>query len=244
MKSCEEITKSLLERRDGYLAAQKKKRQVFGMVASLCCLCLLVLMCFAMGGPQSGQPEQTGGTVLQQGGSVPVDATYDEKPEDPAANNTIVVNNIAENPQLMYIALMWDDFVAMTQEELTAYYGVDYVPEVPADLQTRETHSGIYKRGGGTGEVYCDRNRLEYSNEDQSRAVSLTVAKGRIPVLFGMPTDAEPEKSVIQNREVTIFQPEEGIYFAEFLLGDAGFVVFACGLTQEELVGVLASLIQ
>ena len=244
MKSCEEITKSLLERRDGYLAAQKKKRQVFGMVASLCCLCLLVLMCFAMGGLQSGQPEQTGGTVLQQGGSVPVDATYDAVPEDPAANNTIVVNNIAGTPQLMDIALMWDDFVAMTREELTAYYGVDYVPEVPADLQAWEAHSGIYKRNGGTGEVYCDRNILQYSNKDFSRLIALNVAKGRVPLHFGAPVQMEMERSVIHNHEVTIFQTEDGSYFAELLHGDAGFVIFADGLTQEELVGVLASLIQ
>jgi len=239
MKSCEEITKDLLERREGYRAAQKKRRQVFVIMASLCCMCLLVLMCFLLGGPQANQPEPTGKEALYQGSNIHI-----EESKDGAANDTVIVNNIAGTPQLMDIALMWDDFVEMTQEELTAYYGVDYVPEVPADLQAWDVYNGIYKRGGGTGEIYCDRNRLDYSNEDQSRAVSLTVAKGRIPVLFGMPTDAEPEKSVIQNREVTIFQPEEGIYFAEFMRGDAGFVVFASGLTQEELVAVIASVIQ
>ena len=42
MKSYDELTNDLLERRDRYVADQKKKRKrVMGVATSLCCFCLV-----------------------------------------------------------------------------------------------------------------------------------------------------------------------------------------------------------
>ncbi len=44
MKSCDEMVNSLLERREQYVAGQKRKRKVLTRtVTSLCCVCLVAL---------------------------------------------------------------------------------------------------------------------------------------------------------------------------------------------------------
>ncbi len=49
MKNYDELTNNLLERRDRYLAEQKKKRKrVIGLTASLSCICLVALLGFGM----------------------------------------------------------------------------------------------------------------------------------------------------------------------------------------------------
>lgn len=49
MKNCDEMVNSLLERRDRYVAEQKRKRKVLTRtVASMCCVCLVALLGFGM----------------------------------------------------------------------------------------------------------------------------------------------------------------------------------------------------
>ena len=49
MKNCEEMVKSLYERRDGYVAEQKKKRKIVTrVVASVCCFSLVALLGFGL----------------------------------------------------------------------------------------------------------------------------------------------------------------------------------------------------
>jgi len=49
MKNYEEITNELLERRDCYIAEQKRKRKTaMGVITSCCCVCLVALLSFGM----------------------------------------------------------------------------------------------------------------------------------------------------------------------------------------------------
>lgn len=58
MKNYDELTNGLLERRDRYVADQKKKRKrVMGVAASLCCFCLMVLLGFSMGQGEILEPK-------------------------------------------------------------------------------------------------------------------------------------------------------------------------------------------
>ncbi len=62
MKNYDELTNDLLERRDRYVADQKKKRKrVIGVATSLCCCCLVALLGFGMwqGGMFNSQPPIT-----------------------------------------------------------------------------------------------------------------------------------------------------------------------------------------
>lgn len=165
-------------------------------------------------------------------------------------SNRIVINGIdGISSDRMYIALMCDDFVPMSDEELNDYFGIDIFPEVPEDLGEewciREgTQKGIYRRDGGTGEVYHDQQVLNWSNEDFSRTVNIELKKGGMPFqCFGVLT-VEEEMSVIGGVEVFIGQNDDGIWLVEFMYKDVGFRMVTEGLTQEELVEVIESLIR
>ena len=70
MKNYDEVTNDLLERRDRYVAEQKKKRKrVMGVATSLCCFCLVALLGFGMwqGGMFNTTPPINGGEQTLNG---------------------------------------------------------------------------------------------------------------------------------------------------------------------------------
>lgn len=265
MKNYNEMADDVLRRIRAYETAQKKKRARMGKLAVAFCCCALVAV-LGISAQQNGliQPDiqETLGDALYPG--VP-DLIVDREStgaqispvtestgaqtspvtESTARADTVVVNRLEKAPdsQVMYIALMWDDFVEMDEQELIAYYGVDIFPAVPGDLIQWEGGSyGIYRRDGGTGEVYHDGVDLKYSNEDLTRSVGIGVDKGTLPYTF-IAFEGPEDVSVIGGTEVVIGQWEDGCYYAEFLYQDVGFRITTQGLTLEELVSVIASLV-
>ena len=235
MKSYEQITRELLQRQEFYLAEQKKKRKrAAGGIAGLCCLCLVVLLGFLIPEtPDAVVPAAS--QVLQT--EIPQTTAAPEQPH-------IVLHALPKaNNQSMYIALMGNDFVPMSREEMTTYYGLDYMPQVPEDLQLRQSQSGIYRRNGGTGEIYHDADKLQFSNADQSRNLSLNVQKGRDVFVQFRVFDPQLEASVIGGLEVLFGTDGQGIFCAEFFYRDVGFLLYAEGLTQEEFVASITSLL-
>jgi hypothetical protein len=162
----------------------------------------------------------------------------------PQPEHKIVVHPISGTSSTMDFALMIEDFVEMTQEEMIAYYGIDYVPVVPKDMKLWETRSGIFKRNGGTGEIYWDQDDLRFSNEEQTRDMTLTVRKGGMPFVCCIVFSPEMEASAIYGTEVKIGYFGKGHYYAEFFYQNVGFMLYAEGLTQEEFVAVIASIVQ
>lgn len=250
MKNYDELTNDLLERRDRYVADQKKKRKSLMSVAtSLCCLCLVALLGFGMwqGGMfNTTPPDQTLEDALYPGIKDNFDESKGESADNPAANNRIVINTInGISADRMNINLAVDDFVKMTREEMIEYYGVDYIPDVPADIKPWEDErSGIYKRDGGTGEVYWDTDILNYSNEDFTRSVHVEVDKGSYVLKDYLFFNGTEEKSVINNFEVFIGLSENGYYYSEFMYNGIGFLIDAEGVTEEEFVAIIASIIK
>lgn len=254
MKNYNEMADDVLRRIRAYETAQKKKRARMGKLAVAFCCCALVAV-LGITAQQNGliQPDiqETLGDALYPG--VPdliVDrestgAQISPVTESTARADTVVVNRLEKAPdsQVMYIALMWDDFVEMDSQELIAYYGVDIFPAVPGDLIQWEGGSyGIYRRDGGTGEVYHDGVTLTYSNADLTRSVGIGVDKGTLPYTF-IAFEGPEAVSVIGGTEVVIGQWDDGCYYAEFLYQDVGFRITTQGLTLEELVSVIASLV-
>ena len=250
MKSYDEVTNNLLERRDRYVAEQKHKRKkVISLTTSVCCLFLFSLI--GLGVWQSGMFETTPidktlEDALYPGIKDNFDESEGESPDNPAANNKIVINTLNRiSADRMNICLLVDDFVEMTSEEMITYYGVDYIPDVPSDLKSwKNEHSGIYKRNGGVGEVYWDKDILNFSNEDFTRSVSLEVAKGRVPWVDYMHFDTEDETSVINNIELKIGKTDDGYYYTEFIYNNVGFTICTEGLTQDEFVAIITSIIK
>lgn len=250
MKSCDEMVNSLLERREQYVTEQKRKRKIITRTAtSMCCVCLVALLGFGMWRGRmlnTVVPDQTAEDTLYPGIKDNFDASKGESPDDSAANNKIVINTIdGVLANKMNICLIGDDFVDMSRDEMIAYYGVDYIPVVPADIKALEDErSGIYKRDGGTGEVYWDADILNYSNEDFTRNVHIEVNKGSYVLRDYLHFEGTEEKSVINNVEVLIGLTDSGHYYSEFMYNGVGFLVDAEGVTEDEFISVIASVIK
>ena len=251
MKNYDETTNDLLERRDRYVADQKKKRKkVMGVATSLCCFCLVALLGFGMwqGGMfNTTPPDQTLEDALYPGIKDNFDESRGESLDDPAANNKIIINSIdGISADRMNINLHGDDFVRMTRDEMITYYGVDYVPDVPDDIKAweEEQSSGIFRRNGGTGEVYWDADILNYSNEDFTRSVHVEVDKGSYVLKDYFYFKGTEEKSIINNHELIIGLSENGYYYSEFMYNGIGFLIDAQGVTEEEFVAIIASIIK
>lgn len=246
MKNYDEVTNSLLERRDRYITEQNRKRKrIMGVATSLSCVCLVALLGFGMWQGGRTLPEQELNDAIYPGIKDHFDERNGESADNPDANTKIVVHSIKDiSPGNMNIGLLIVDFVEMTCDEMKEYYGVDYVPDIPGDIKPQEgERSGIYKRDGGTGEVYCDSNILDYANEDFTRTVHLTVSKGNLPWVFGLYFNSNEEKSVINNIEVMIGRTESG-YYAEFMYKNVGFILNASGVTQDEFVAIIKSILK
>lgn len=193
-------------------------------------------------------PEQTIDNALYSD----IKDTFDENKggpaDNPTANNKIIVHSIKDISAARHnICLFVDDFIEMTVDEMKQYYGVDYVPDVPDDIKQWENHpgtSGIYRRNGGTGEVYWDTEILNYSNEGFTRNVHLEVVKDGLPLINCFYFRGTEEKSIINNVEVMIGQTESGYYYAEFLYHNVSFVIDADGVTQDEFVAIIASILE
>ena len=251
MKHYDEITQDLLQRRQTYLAQQKKRRKTaIGVATGLCGCCAIALLGFGIGNMGTGKQPNTDISASKPAVTVTQPQNTEDIPTQeetmPQPEHKIVVHPMAisEVPSQMGIARLLDDFVEMTREEMTAYYGMDYVPEVPEDMKPLERHSGIFKRNGGTGEIYWDEDELRFFNEDQTRDMSLRVRKGGMPFVDQVVFTPDMEASVICDAEVMIGQVDSGGYYAEFLYQNVGFMLYADGLTLEEFVAVIASIVK
>ena len=254
MKSYDELTNNLLERRDTYVTEQKRKRKTtMNIATSLCCFCMVVLLGFGAWNsgffnelPLDQTPDETIGDALYPGIKDTFDDQNGESATNPAANNKIVINSVEGlSVDKMNIALMLDDFIEMSREEMCEYYGVDYIPDVPVDIKAWEDErSGIYRRNGGTGEVYWDADVLNYSNEDFTRSVHIEVDKGSYVLKDYYFFKGTEEKSVINNYEVLIGHSESGYYYSEFMYNGIGFLIDATGVTDDEFIAIIASILQ
>ena len=231
MKTYEETIRTVFDRAERMERQRKKRRAAYRTAAGWgCCACLVLALGVGVWpGGMPGKPELPG---PESGVSDP-------------AEDKIVVCSLEDNTarSKMDIALMMDDFVEMTPEELTAYYGMDVVPEIPADLKAWEDQIfGIFRRSGGTGEVYWDGNVLNFSDASFARSVNLEVWKERGFICCYAFFDLIEEYSVINGVEVALAVSEGGYYHAEFTCNGVGFRLIAEGLSREEVVDVVRSL--
>lgn len=248
MKSYEEMADDVFRRMGEYERLQKRRRKwITGTVTSLCCVCLIVLLGFGQGQGQdpnltpTNTPDQTSHTGIDE----TVDVSNGELPGDPAIKDEIVVQRIdvISSPMIANICLLGDDFDSMTSAELNFYYGINVFPKVPEDLKEEGQVYGIYRREKGAGAIYWDSNSIVYANGDQSRTVDVSVDKDMIPFDFCNLFDEIGSRSIVSNTEVGIAQTPNGEYYAEFLYRGVGFRIVSTGLSQEELIGVIRSII-
>lgn len=265
MKSYDEVTNNLLERRDHYVAEQKRKRnRIIKTSASLCCCCLVALM--GIGVWQSGMLQSEPPIMVDSsiGGDNSISDFADQQTANPntetsqtqlpsdqtetaLANNDIRildVENMPDIPSKMFISLMLDDFIQMNDDEINEYYGLNVFPTVPADLDRKDEETfGIYKRKEN-GEVYYDGNKISYTNADFSRGIVVNVDKNGLPFDFCNLFASIDTRSIVNDVEVGIAQSPSGEMYAEFMYQNVGFRIFSLGLTQDEFVAAMESIIK
>lgn len=254
MKNYNEMARDVLRRMDEYETVKKKRNARFAKTAaSLCCFTLVLLL--GTGVRHSGlmEPEipATIDDALYPGIPDMIDDRTEPTLMEPAVvqptgrYDVITVNGMDSAPgnDRMNIALMWDDFIGMDKAELNTYYGTNVFPTVPEELTAWGDESyGIFCRDGGSGELYWGQNTLNFSDEDLTRWVCVTVNKGSLPFSCVALTNPAMEKSVINDTEAMIGQWDTDCYYAEFMYRDVGFRIITEGLTLDELVEVIASL--
>lgn len=262
MKTYEEKTQNVFNRIEEEKEIHRKQRRtVIRVVAPVLGFCLVVILGVGIlqtgifqktaaipdaGGSDYDGNDYSAGTNDSQGEDVIVSE------QDPALMNSIIINQLCELPysDRMNIALMADDFVRMEKNELNSYYGTDVFPTVPDDLENWDKAQdfegyGIYCRDGGSGDVYFDMNVLNYSNEDCTRLINIEIAKGAMPFQDFVVNSTEYQKSIINGQEVVIgFDTVSNNYFCGFMHDNVGFAITTGGLSQDEVVAVIQSIIE
>lgn len=174
---------------------------------------------------------------------------------------------VSEGDVINVIPITWEDIshtdevefvegdqVPMTDQQLSEYYGIDITAfaNIPSDMvlyKYQGTSSmesrHIWKKNGGTGEVYYDLNAFLYGSTDGSRSIMIsvgTLGHGPVGTLF----EDHTKFSVIGGRTVAIGQTEDRHYYARFASEDCwlGLVVEGDGVSLEELCNVISALVE
>ncbi|MDR0531765.1 MAG: hypothetical protein LBG83_06870 [Oscillospiraceae bacterium] len=190
-------------------------------------------------------------TVIQR---PPVAPSTTRQQENAGGAQTYSINegtSPAYTPRSLF-NLNRDDYVAMSQAQLAAFYGVNFVPRwMPADLQHSPFELGIYRREAGKGEPYWTQNHLFYYDANGGhRSIGVTVSADS---LFSE-LSAEPrtlKQSELQGVMVVLSHIKAGSseealydsYYADFCIGKTYFSVETIDLTEAEFLRVVHSLI-
>ena len=234
MKSYEEVTRDLLKRRDEY-ETMKTKRQKNAFRAAVP-VCTAVLAAAGIGLWRSGITSK-----------LPIESESSCNSESNPMADIIFFDKNDREFALSDFGLKSEDFVSMTFDEMLEYYGAEIRPDVPGDLKNCNPdylEYSVYKRDGGTGEIYWDTTSLVYCNGTESRTISVEAAKGRIPPTCCIVESDDMQKSLISGVEVLLPEGNKDFMYAEFMAAGVGFRIQAVGLSHEELVEVVRSLIE
>lgn len=240
MKTYSEMAQSALQRIREQEQLQKKRRKNIVRAVSSICLCFGMLL-----GVGAWENSHTINANAQENSSSDIIDTTSEEQKDYIFFNRNVNIVVGDERLKLNINLRSEDRVEMSDEELNKYYGMDIFPDVPSDLidlddDEEKRHHSIYRRENG--EVYWDQSVLNYSNNDFTRSVNIEIAKSGVPIIdYGL---GELEKSVISGNDVYLSDNGYGFYHASFICNDTGFVMTMEGLTKEEIVSVIKSIIE
>ncbi len=249
MKTSYEMIDSLFSRKEHYEKKRKRNaRLAIGIASSLCCVCMVTLLCFALteGMFSVQEPFSTVADAIHPG----IQDCFDETAGEtrPQTNNKITVHQVEELPAgfTELFCLFTDDFVKIETEDLSSYYGTNVFPSVPSDMSIVENKEfpGYYV--GDNGEVYWDHNSIEYSSEDRSSHIFVGLITKPYPTSFPhwkSPFWEKGDESFINEIEVMICQADDS-FSGQFVYRDVGYYITSQGLTLDEFVSVVSSLIQ
>lgn len=258
MKTYHEMANSALRRIEKHKEIhQKRKQRIRRITVPTLCFCFAAVLGIIIWKSEVSprislsQPMPSSGIAGTDFG----DITSSKEPSQfSETENVIVINQlesiISDHARAdIAVDLSPDDFVKMSDSELNTYYGIDIFPSVPSDLTNWDTADdfsgyGIYRREKGTGEVYWDQTVLNYSNSDFTRDINIEITKDHLPFVCFAVDKTEYQKSRINGTDIYIGISVEGIYQAQFMHNNVGFIFTGKGLSQEEFVAVIQSIVE
>lgn len=216
MKNYEEMAESLFERREKYsLTRAKRLKKTKAAAAALSCLCLAAFCGFGLFGNRK-----------------PVEPKIEEP------SNIININfgnALSQAPESDTTDISGIKSIDANMQDLVK----NFAPKLPDDLKINCGYV-VYSadRTAGEAPTYCTSFS---SASDAARNVNIEVCKGDE---FPASDENEKfEKSIIKGKTVYIALNDSGKYYAVFQSDDIGFRITAEGLTQDELIRIIKSLI-
>jgi hypothetical protein len=229
MKTYDEIAKNVIERRNIFL--KKRNSTIKSVIITVGCFCLILSAVTFLNSKSENEIDFVSSNVSE------------------ISTDVIKINEVSEMPEFKeysYIALHGHHFIEMSESELNDFYGVNVFPIVPDDLVLKNKHFGIYKREDG--EIYHAQNELQYYNDNQSRRLGIGVNKDKLPFYCCDVFEYYAEKSVLSTiNGITVYIAHfeiEDYYYCQFMNKTAGFFVSSTGLSEEEFIDVVKSLLK
>lgn len=181
-----------------------------------------------------------------------VEVTHSPSPTP--TENPIKFNKITELPAAEVIMDKLEieknkkDVVKLNYEQAKEYYGTELHPLLPDrflpwdDCEEFE----IYRSNGGTGDVYSDVFIMNYSDATMDCHVNVEGAKDRYHIKdIEDWYDGTFEISLISGEQVYLAYNEmTDYYFAEFVHNGVGFRMIMAGLSENEVISAVKSLIK
>lgn len=219
-----------------------KRRWITAASLAACAAVVVTAAFAALWKPLSGQ------TVPRPEHDPPVLADPDDRWEDAEQSIRLNVNeSSAPAAAANNIALMTEDYTAMSYEELLAYFAVSLpIPEALPDFTRRSGEFGIF-RSENHG-VYYDGNSVAFRNSDGTQGICVGLSKvfKHTYDIFALRED-ELKFTEINGRELAVFhyKNENGAecYYTEFLQEDVAFLIRGENLSAEDYAKCLQVLV-
>lgn len=137
------------------------------------------------------------------------------------------------------------DRVYLSKKKLLKHFGRNIFPNVPSDLSLKMDEKDkfpVYKRDK-KGKIYYDRQSLNYADELYYKHISIGVQKGEFPSSYQIKGKVKGVK--FGESVTTLFQDKKRkIYYAEFMVDGLDFHVYSRGISRDEFVEVVKSLVE
>ena len=176
--------------------------------------------------------------------------------ENPNSTIKIAINEIAEPTSgSMMFALMWDDFIPMTYDEVMEYFAAtipisDVFPDLKLQPRLQDNPYGIYSSDKNGRGHYYDANQFLFVNENGSQSFSVTLEK--VFFFFGYQMELENPNSLtfsnINGRKLAVFHyvgsDEHDCYHVEFVQNGIAYCVQSSNLSQDGFIKGLTELVE
>lgn len=137
------------------------------------------------------------------------------------------------------------DRVFLSKKKLLKHFGRNIFPNVPSDLSLKMDEKDkfpVYKRDK-KGKIYYDRQSLNYADELYNKHISIGVQKGEYSSSYEIRGKVKGVK--FGETVTTLFQDKKRkMYYAEFMVDGLDFHVYSRGISRDEFVKVVKSLVE